>query len=165
MYARQKLWQQSAINVSLLVFAKHLRPRKVKEIYSTFYLSDILRDLIDKSDMFFKERTEFAQCCFSLPYDRDFLDKRRKNCLLGVAFRAFITLEDKYVVTYAGQEYYYRLPDEEENLILAPEWQERIAYIKNSNDLSFPSFKHPKYKNTYAFYFDEYGKPTQYLRD
>ena len=78
---------------------------------------------------------------------------------IGMQYNGVRTQTDIYVMDATGEEFYYLIPNEVDNEIENPKYQERIRYLKEKTlQKHIDIYTHPKFMNSHLIY-EAQGKP------
>lgn len=72
---------------------------------------------------------------------------------IGMQYNGVRTQTDIYVMDASGEEFYYLLPNEDDNEITNSKYQERIQYLKQKTlQKHIDIYTHPKFKDSHLIY-------------
>ena len=132
-------YKSQACHIGFIIKSPFVQEKTVTEMYSHKDFCKVIEELLSG-----KKRVDWSRICSPYVIGEQ-VDHRSLSGVKGLLadwrpkhfFNTFClqqvwvhTQEDLYVHYAKGKELYFRKPDEETNLIDAPEWQQRVDYLR-----------------------------------
>lgn len=152
----KQIWNEDIVRIPYAVITPNQFKREVDSLLSHLDTLKILYNLLcEKEDIMRGIKTrDFVQVDRDFTYSKNDLSRMSQlnQIYLGKAFKCWVSQMDKYILYYDGVEEYYRLPDEDTNLIHDGRYRERIEMYRQSINTSFPKWKGSRFEYTRMYY-------------
>lgn len=153
-----KVMTEMKVHVLLMVVDENISYRKVNNIFSIINYLDLIKYIMNPSDDLY---SKMFQNRYAFYQELDTYNMSRIQTVItsaviyasAYALRGIITENDKYIITGYGNEFYYILPDEDNNLVEDSKYIERINELRELAGNNFLDiYKYEKFRGSRILY-------------
>jgi len=153
-------YEKGRTNIVFMIKGPDVPVKKEERLYSHEDFSKVISAIIDpeKWEDVFKgyaiyENLDYCHADGLKRWIFEWMNKESEPNMNFYQCRGIRTLEDLYVKYASGKELYFRLPDEDTNMIGDIQWQSRIEYLRNKCGNQFININTDKYfEESYRLY-------------
>lgn len=149
------LYTDDVIKIPYIISDNNLIMKEEYRLVSHLDTSKIICNLMQNKDPFKNiEEKELVEINRDFTYSKFHIEKidRMNKLYLGRAYKCFRSKKEKYVVLSDGEELFYIMPNEDDNLINEYKYQSIIKEIREEINNKLPDFKGERYKYAIEVY-------------
>ena len=156
-----RAYEKGRTNIPLIIKGKNIPTKVENGLYSHKYFSNLVSEILSGSvnlesvckEYVIYENIDFYNKKYIVEHIFDWMHEGGRMDMAHYQCRGIRTEEDLYVKYAIGEELYFRLPDEETNLIDDENYQERIDYLRKMCGDEFINInENPVFAESYRLY-------------